>query len=89
MSDKTATQGKRVYCDEGGALYLEPGDYGFVPAPKGYKGGVWMARPPKGDAGTLSNHQVTEHDNGAISVNPSIQSDSWHGYLERGIWLEL
>lgn len=31
--------------------------------------------------------QITEHEDGAITVRPSIlDPDGWHGWLERGIW---
>jgi hypothetical protein len=30
---------------------------------------------------------ITEHDDGTISVLPSIMDpDGWHGWLERGVW---
>jgi hypothetical protein len=56
--------------------------------------GVWMACTPDGHLGDLSNHDVTEHEDGTISVSPSILvsagrgKESWHGYLERGVWRE-
>ena len=71
---------------------LEPGDYG-----KG-AGGIWWCRPPGGiKGGNLAAHQVTEHEDGTITVSPSIlitysRSDgdrTWHGYLERGVWREV
>lgn len=69
---------------------LEPGDYAK------YKGG-WFARIPNGDlmlTANLARHAITEHEDGTISVSPSIlcdkgsRNESWHGYLERGIWRE-
>lgn len=64
-----------------------PGDYGRI-------GLVWYARPPAGHPGCLVNHEVIEHEDGTITVAPSIQITStrdgvkevWHGYLERGVW---
>lgn len=46
--------------------------------------------------GCLSGHKVVEHEDGTITVSPSIlisysggEGDfSWHGFLERGIWRE-
>lgn len=86
-------QGRRVYPDEDGGLSLEPGDYGKL-------GDTWYARAP-GDpneslTSNLSNHEVTEHEDGTISVNPSIlitgyDNDckiQWHGWLKRGMWQE-
>ena len=56
--------------------------------------GVWMACTPDGRIGDLSNHDVTEHDDGTITVSPSIlvsgggRRKSWHGYLRGGAWIE-
>lgn len=56
---------------------------------------VWMARTPNGHLGDLSAHDVTEHDDGTISVSPSIlvsnprEGELWHGYLERGVWRQV
>jgi hypothetical protein len=78
-------QGRRVYND-----LFQPGDYGKV-------GFIWHARPPKGGLGNLGNHEVTEHEDGTITVSPSILVTShndngekvvWHGYLEKGVWRE-
>lgn len=58
--------------------------------------GVWFCRPPQGDGfacgiGSLEDHSVTEHEDGTVSVSPSILATGhggvqWHGYLERGVW---
>jgi len=44
----------------------------------------------------LSAHDVTEHDDGTITVLPSIlitvftpKPIRWHGYLKRGVWQKL
>lgn len=67
-----------------------PGDYGRLR-------GRWFAHAPGGGLGDLSNHEVTEHEDGTITVSPSIlitSSDEegapvrWHGFLERGVWRE-
>lgn len=63
--------------------------------------GIWECRPP-GDhppslQGNLSGHEVVEHEDGTITVSPSILCKStwagepveWHGYLERGVWREV
>jgi hypothetical protein len=46
--------------------------------------------------GNLSRHTVTEHEDGTISVSPSIlmggqgtTTAPWHGFLERGVWREV
>ena len=95
--------GRRVYAGANGVLRLAPGDYGQDPQDSG----AWHARPPKvelGDAytdahpllGSLSQHEVVEHEDGTITVSPSILIEyswgdpprhiSWHGFLERGVW---
>jgi hypothetical protein len=79
-------QGKRVYTDH--PIVFLPGEYGIM-----Y--GRWYACTPEGRLGDLSNHEVTEHDDGTITVSPSIlvsgggEQGNWHGYLERGIWREV
>lgn len=80
-------QGRRVYPGDDGHLWLQPGDYG-----RSFHG-TWMARPPRLAAGDLSRHEVTEHEDGTITVSPSILIQQpplgdWHGYLERGVWRE-
>lgn len=73
--------------------WLEPGDYG-----KDFDG-LWYCRPPWEHAsGCLGNgtshHKVAEHEDGTITVSPSILITvhlekgmaTWHGFLERGVW---
>ena len=78
--------GRRVYPGDDGNFWLAEGDYGRHP------NGTWMARPPGHHTGDLSQHTVTEHEDGTISVQPSILIDDgrskWHGFLERGVWRE-
>lgn len=72
----------------------EPGDYwkqllGTVEEP-GEKF-IWSVRDPDGHLGSLTKHEVVEHEDGTITVSPSILNDrppsgSWHGFLERGVW---
>jgi hypothetical protein len=40
--------------------------------------------------------QMTEHEDGAITLSPSINlhptpgmHDGWHGFLERGVWRQV
>lgn len=54
--------------------------------------GNWYGVPPETEllAG-FAKHRVVEHDDGTITVSPSImvsqgQPDQWHGFLERGVW---
>lgn len=105
-------QGRRVQPDENGyPPALEPGDYVRVaPLRRGdgaefseaerqqwWTRPYWMGCSPNGHACTLSAHQITEHEDGTITVNPSILIrrscdhgqtwvELWHGYLERGVW---
>lgn len=87
---RSSTTGKRVYPDEQGQLWLAPGDYGRA------ANGEWFARSPVEDhlTGSLRAHEVAEHEDGTITVSPSILITGddgdcqvqWHGYLERGVW---
>lgn len=91
--------GRRVYANDEGALYTdkgltqptaevvgEIGDYWFWV-------GQWWGRCPTGSHCGLKNHQVQEHADGTISVQPSIlispagaEEYGWHGYLTNGVW---
>ena len=67
-----------------------------IPAPGEYvkdADGVWWASvpPPLDLLACLRKHEVTEHEEGTITVSPSIlvtgaEGMQWHGYLERGVW---
>ena len=67
---------------------LQPGDYWRA-------SGVWYCRTPSGDMGSLRGHEVTEHEDGTITVSPSIlvgggnMTELWPSYLERGVWREV
>jgi hypothetical protein len=75
----------RIYPNEEGEMWYSDGDYGLDP-----RDGCWYGRPPGGHIGCLRNHEVTEHEDGTITVSPSIliidREGSWHGYLEHGMW---
>ena len=82
------TQGHRRP-DDSEPTDLEAGEYMKLP------NGDWFMCLPNGLFGTVSPkvHTVTEHDDGSISVSPSILTTvpgdaarSWHGFLERGVW---
>lgn len=59
-------------------------------------GDTWYCKPPGSpvSAASLAGHQVTEHDDGTITVSPSIlyrvphYNYEYHGYLEAGVWRE-
>jgi hypothetical protein len=58
--------------------------------------GEWYIHFPTEDGdgllGGLANHTVVEHEDGTISVTPSIQTTGHngqrHGYLTKGVWNE-
>lgn len=62
------------------------GDYGRDPC------GDWFGMTPNGALSNLKNHNVTEHEDGTITVSPSILvmdskgREIWHGFLNRGEW---
>lgn len=78
--------GERVYSID--PVYLEPGEYALI-------NGEWYGCTPDGRLAGLRLHNVVEHDDGKITVSPSIlvsgggKSGSWHGYLENGVWREI
>jgi len=62
---------------------MQPGDYW-----KDNKGNWWLW-PPTGNLGVLCpGHKVTEHEDGTISVWPSIVDTTsyFHGWLIKGKW---
>jgi hypothetical protein len=82
--------GKRVEWD---AQILNPGEYSRLPD------GTWHACSPNGELANLAGHKVVEHDDGTITVSPSIavrdphwkpgDPDRYHGFLERGVWIPV
>lgn len=81
-------QGKRHDYDDNSIP--NPGEYGRDMA------GQWYCVPPTEPEliGNLSRHSVTEHEDGSITVSPSIlithwSGRRWHGYLEHGVWREV
>lgn len=79
--------------DNPGGVLPEPGDYGRDAI------GAWYGCSPNGHGANLSAHQVVEHEDGTITVTPSIgignrmkedgvtpDLNLYHGFLERGIW---
>lgn len=78
-------KGRRVYPRDDGNLYLADGDYGYNP-----KSQSWQVRPPGCHAGSIPNHTVIEHEDGTITVSPSILlidgEKQWHGFLRGGVW---
>lgn len=75
--------------DDDGSLKLGEGEYGQD------KNGGWHARVfgfPVSARLEEGVHEVIEHEDGTITVLPSIlisngnNTKGWHGYLERGVW---
>lgn len=76
--------------------FLNPGEYGKD------KDGSWWVRAPKGGGagamitgrGADSDWKVIEHEDGTITVSPSLGfmreggGYTFHGYLEKGVWRE-
>lgn len=59
----------------------------------GIYNGEWCVRPPGCRvAARITQHRVTEHEDGTITVLPSIlydgggRGENYHGWLTRGIW---
>lgn len=51
--------------------------------------GKWYVCLPNGDNCDISTWEVIEHEDGTISVSPSINSvGRWHGWLKRGVFIE-
>ncbi len=56
--------------------------------------GIWYLYLPGCGIGNLSAHKIVEHEDGTITISPSIlvtghddeKRVQRHGYLERGIW---
>jgi hypothetical protein len=98
--------GQRVYANPDGYLpHLRLGEYGRLAGEPltrhlkklGWNG--WYCCTPTGRQGNVGAHKVEEHEDGTITVSPSILirpieaaellpkgRDGWHGYLERGVW---
>lgn len=85
-------QGTRVYGK--GPHELKPGEYvkhedgNFYAIPPDTKPDQWLCA-------NLEKHKIEEHEDGTITVSPSIRVGGhdeigtrveWHGYLEKGIW---
>lgn len=84
--------GKRIHGNpaEDWLFNLNPGEYAQTPGGKD-----WYARTPNGLLANLGAHAVTEHEDGTITVSPSIlvtgggDGPSYHGFLDRGLWRDV
>jgi hypothetical protein len=97
MAPGDTMQGRRLpdYTQGEEMPSFAPGDYCKMTFTEGDGRVEWWASHPKGGLGNLAEHQIEEHEDGTITVNPSILVEapgqpekSWHGYLERGVWRE-
>lgn len=78
----------------------EPGDYwkqcmGLLEDENPCENFYWTVCDPKGRQGTIpitgdEVFEVTEHEDGTITVSPSIwdkdNPDGYHGHLVKGVW---
>ena len=69
---------------------------GPIPALGSYwqRDGIWYGVTPNGHLCSVANHEIVAHDDGTITVSPSIRVSVgpmvvWHGFLERGVWREV
>jgi len=76
------TPGRRL-ADDAPAKFAE-GDYARL-------SGRWWVRPPGSHLGELTDHEVEEHEDGTISVRPSIVDEEHgvHVYLDHGVWRQV
>lgn len=79
----------------------EPGEDGIypmlLPGQYGKRGGTWFGRTPGNHLANLARHQIEEHADGTITVQPSIlvstldkdgnRVELWHGWLRAGEWV--
>lgn len=80
--------GKRLYPTDKDKVFemMKPGDYFSLSS------GEFIICTPNNLVASIRNHKVIEHEDGTITVSPSILitgTGTWHGYLEKGIWREV
>lgn len=85
--------------EDGNYNALKPGEYGkdeeglwYCCAPTAVDADGFGFHGALGDGSGVRGHNVVEHEDGTITVSPSIlitrHDGRWHGYLERGVWRE-
>ncbi len=101
MAAGDTTQGRRLP-DDASISDMQPGDYVL----RGSRRMAWLCLPNGAQAnlpvfdGPAPGGPIwglTEHDDGTITLSPSILLSAsppvdlvgWHGYLERGVWREV
>lgn len=89
--------GRRVPVSKDGLMigFGQPGDYGRHQRTLAQVHGCedqlyWNVVAPDGSSCKLNPtvHRVIEHDDNSITVEPSIVTATWHGWLHRGLWSE-
>jgi hypothetical protein len=83
---------------------LEPGEYCVRTDSDSGQRVAWVVTPNGHGPARLEGWTLTEHDDGTITMSPSILAHpsthldandqvvelaEWHGYLERGVWREV
>jgi hypothetical protein len=75
---------------------FRPGTYGRIEVGGENLKWIWVCTTPNGHHGSLDGHDVIEHEDGTITVSPSILikggpdwEELWHGYLEHGDWRKV
>jgi len=66
-------------CDWAGSPLLQPGEYAR------HSNGQWFACTPNGHMANLSLHNVVEHEDGTITVEPSVAVSYPGGGTDSGI----
>lgn len=102
MAAGDTMQGRRR--DDGPPWEFEPGDYGVRVDAATSQRLAWVVTPNGNGPARLEGWALTEHDDGTITVSPSIMAHeqtglgqdgepttypAWHGFLERGVWREV
>jgi hypothetical protein len=95
---KDSIKGTRVFPNALGFIepIALPGDYGRLTLSLSQVHGFadqlwWQVRAPDGSTCKLdpSVHTVTEHEDGTITVMPSIVTSTWHGWLTNGYFISV
>lgn len=83
-------QGRRLSDGDHDYDSVQPGDY-WKPGYAHRQPNEWWFRDPFGVIGRIAKHTVVEHEDGTITVSPSIlrtggDGPSFHGWLKAGVW---
>lgn len=88
-------KGTRLYPGLGEPMHGDGFVYRVVSTPGayGFTGAQWWACTPNGLGANLARHTCVANADGTLTVSPSIlvnegKEQSWHGFLEQGVWRE-